>query len=47
MFDIRFIHSQDVNNGSDIIQLMHSFEANIRICQPEKEKVRSTVAKPR
>ena len=29
----------------DIIQLMHSFEVNIRICQPEK--VMSTEAKPR
>ena len=29
----------------DIIQLMHSFEVNIRICQPEK--VMSSEAKPR
>ena len=31
--------------GSDIIQLMHSFEVDARICQPENSDV--TVAKPR
>ena len=31
--------------GDIIIQLLHSFEVNIRICQPEK--VMSTEAKPR
>ena len=34
-----------VNHHNFIIQLMHSFEVNIRICQPEK--VMSTEAKPR
>ena len=33
------IHLGDIGDNADNLQLMHSFEVNIRICQPENSDV--------